>query len=84
MALENFIEMRDKVGDPVFLYRKKLEKVLHKAVPWWYTPLYNLVSFSNVPYHEARERVARKHRAISLVLWSLGLLVALIIFAAIF
>jgi len=84
MALENFIEMRDRVGDPVFLYRKKLEKALHKAAPGWYTPLYNLVSFSNVPYDEARETVARKHRAISLVLMSLGLLVLLLIIAALF
>lgn len=84
MALDNFIEMRDRVGDPVFLYKKKLEKVLHKTVPGWYTPLYNLVSFSNVPYHEARESVERKNRVISLVLTSIALLVVLIIIAAIF
>ncbi|MEQ9616985.1 MAG: NAD(P)/FAD-dependent oxidoreductase [Phycisphaerales bacterium] len=84
MALDNFIEMRDKVGDPIFLYKKKLEKLLHKRVPGWYTPLYNLVSFSNVPYDEARERVAAKHRVIGIVLVSIALFVFLIIYAILF
>jgi len=81
MAIANFIEMRDKVNDPIFLYKKKLEKLLHARVPGWYTPLYNLVSFSNVPYHVAREMVAAKHRTIGIVLASLALLVFLILFA---
>lgn len=81
MALDNFIEMRDKVGDPVFLYKKKLEKFLHARVPGWYTPLYNLVSFSNVPYQVARSTVAAKHRTIGIVLTSIALLIFLVLFA---
>ena len=53
LALSNFIEMRDKVGSTMFLLKKKLEKTLHRVFPNWFSPLYNLVSFSNVPYAEA-------------------------------
>jgi kynurenine 3-monooxygenase len=56
MALENFVEMRDKTGSPAFLYRKKIEQTVHHFFPDRVTPQYNLVSFSTVPYVEARRR----------------------------
>ncbi len=56
MALANFIEMRDKVGQPAFLYRKKIEQTIHAAFPGKVTPQYNLVSFSTVPYATAQQR----------------------------
>lgn len=56
MALENFVEMRDKVGDPAFLYKKRVEQTVHALFEGRVTPQYNLVSFSTVPYTEARRR----------------------------
>ncbi|MCA9288863.1 MAG: FAD-dependent monooxygenase [Phycisphaerales bacterium] len=56
MALDNFVEMRDKTGRPEFLYRKNVEQTLHAMFPDRVTPQYNLVSFSTVPYVEARQR----------------------------
>ena len=56
MAVENFVEMRDKVGDPGFLYKKRVEQTVHALFPERVTPQYNLVSFSTVPYTEARRR----------------------------
>jgi kynurenine 3-monooxygenase len=56
MALANFVEMRDKVGSPAFLYRKKVEQTIHQAFPERVHPQYNLVSFSTVPYAEAQRR----------------------------
>ncbi|MGL1400042.1 hypothetical protein ACSTI4_23900, partial [Vibrio parahaemolyticus] len=50
MAVENFIEMRDKVGDPKFLLEKAVEKILQKEFPGSYLSRYALVTFSNVPY----------------------------------
>ncbi len=50
MAVENFIEMRDKVGDPKFLLAKAVEKILEKKFPGRYVSRYSLVTFSNVPY----------------------------------
>ena len=56
MALANFVEMRDKVGNAEFLYRKKVEQTVHQAFPDRVTPQYNLVSFSTVPYVDALRR----------------------------
>lgn len=54
LALDNFIEMRDKVSDPKFLWRKKIEAWLHATFPTKFIPLYTLVTFSSdVPYNEA-------------------------------
>ncbi len=65
LAVDNFVEMRDKVGSPAFLRHKKREQRLAR---WfrWYTPLYSMVSFSTIPYAEAvrraREQDARVRR----------------------
>lgn len=50
LAYENFIEMRDKVGDPSFLLRKKIEAHIHRKHPTKWLPLYSQVTFSNIPY----------------------------------
>ncbi|HEY9868564.1 MAG TPA: NAD(P)/FAD-dependent oxidoreductase [Candidatus Obscuribacterales bacterium] len=55
MAVENFIEMRDKVADPKFLLKKAVEKVLEKKFPGEYRSRYALVTFSNMPYRLALE-----------------------------
>ncbi len=59
LAIQNFTEMRDKVGLPRFLFWKRTEKFLHRFFGGWYTPLYNLISFSTVPYAFARRRACR-------------------------
>lgn len=53
MALENFIEMRDKVGRPSFLIEKSVEAILQKHFPGQYISRYSLVTFSGVPYTAA-------------------------------
>jgi kynurenine 3-monooxygenase len=55
MAVANFVEMRDKVGDPGFLLEKAIEKRLLNAFPGRFTSRYALVSFSRVPYRFAQE-----------------------------
>jgi kynurenine 3-monooxygenase len=55
LAIQNFIEMRDSVANPSFQLRKRVEHVLQALDPSKYKPLYNLVSFSNMPYAEAKE-----------------------------
>ncbi len=49
MALANFTEMRDHVGNADFLYKKKIEQELYRIDPAAYTPQYDLVSFSCHP-----------------------------------
>lgn len=53
MAVENFVEMRDKVADPNFLLEKAVEKILQKEFPARYVSRYALVTFNNVPYRIA-------------------------------
>jgi kynurenine 3-monooxygenase len=50
LAIMNFVEMRDKVADPVFLERKRLEKELGKMFPDQFISIYEMVSFSHTPY----------------------------------
>lgn len=53
LALQNFVEMRDKVADPKFQLRKKIEKYLHDTYPNLYHTLYSMVTFSHTRYSEA-------------------------------
>jgi kynurenine 3-monooxygenase len=56
LALENFVEMRDKVADPRFLLRKKLEQYLAERYPGRFISLYTMVTFTHMPYAEALRR----------------------------
>lgn len=53
LALNNFVEMRDKVADPIFLERKKIEKELGKIYSEQFISVYEMVSFSHIPYDTA-------------------------------
>ncbi|MCB9554854.1 MAG: FAD-dependent monooxygenase [Deltaproteobacteria bacterium] len=56
LALDNFIEMRDLVRTPGFQLRRRIERRLHQLLPQRFTPLYSMVTFSHLPYAEARRR----------------------------
>jgi kynurenine 3-monooxygenase len=62
LAVANFIEMRDHTGSRLFLWKKKLEQTLHRFFPNSFLPLYSMVSFSCIPYHEALQRAQRQWR----------------------
>src|SRR6185503_11360170 len=53
LALENFIEMRDLVADPLFLFKKKVQHLLGNTYPTRFLSRYEMVSFSSIPYKEA-------------------------------
>ena len=61
MALENYIEMRDKVADEEFLFRKAVEHHLEAHLDS-YRSRYELVSFTRVPYAEALRRGQENQR----------------------
>ena len=63
LALYNFIEMRDKVADEKFLLQKKIEAKLHALYPDRWTPLYAMVTFSDLRYSEAYT-IGKKQQAI--------------------
>ena len=56
LALENFIEMRDRVGDPHFLFKKKVELALEARFPGHFVPKYAMVTFHRLPYSVALSR----------------------------
>ncbi len=56
LALDNFVEMRDRVAQPRFLLRKKLEQYLAERYPERFMPLYTMVTFTHMPYGEALRR----------------------------
>jgi kynurenine 3-monooxygenase len=56
MALENFVEMRDRVADPRFLFRKKVELALEAKYPRYFVPKYAMVTFHRIPYSVALSR----------------------------
>ncbi|MCR3722129.1 MULTISPECIES: FAD-dependent oxidoreductase [Prauserella salsuginis group] len=64
MALDNFVEMRDKVASPMFRATKAVEHTLERLLPGRYVSRYELVSFSTVPYADVRRRVAAQQRAL--------------------
>lgn len=53
LALDNFIEMRDRVADRDFLLRKQLGLELEARYPEIFIPKYSLVSFHRIPYSQA-------------------------------
>lgn len=55
MAVENFIEMRDKVADEEFLREKALEREVQKRFQGQYANRYQLVTFTRLPYQIAYE-----------------------------
>jgi kynurenine 3-monooxygenase len=53
LAVENFIEMRDKVADPTFLKMRAIETELQRRMAGRYLTRYQLVTFTRVPYRVA-------------------------------
>lgn len=59
LALQNFVEMRDKVGDKDFLHYKHIEHDLCELYPDLFRSQYELVSFTLEPYSFAKEQGAK-------------------------
>jgi kynurenine 3-monooxygenase len=59
LAVENFIEMRDKTASSAFRAKKKLDHLLEGLLPDTYLPLYTMVTFTRIPYAEAAQRAQR-------------------------
>lgn len=68
LALSNFVEMRDKVADEMFLLRKKIEKKIAEKHPDLWMPLYSRVTFSHKPYSEALKAGERQDKIMDCVM----------------
>ena len=56
MALENYLEMRDRVDDDDYLIQRALERLLAERHPDRFVPRYAMVTFRHIPYAVALER----------------------------
>jgi kynurenine 3-monooxygenase len=56
LAVENFIEMRDKTASRTFRAKKKLDHLLEGLLPGIYLPLYTMITFTRIPYAAAARR----------------------------
>jgi kynurenine 3-monooxygenase len=65
MAVENFVEMRDRVADPRFLFRKKVELALEARYPEVFVPKYAMVTFHQIPYATALRRGVVQERMLA-------------------
>jgi kynurenine 3-monooxygenase len=79
LCVENFIEMRDRVGSRLFVWKKRLSVLLHALFPRWYLPLYTMVEFTRIGYADAVRRARRQRWVVaSIALTLLAWLVLLI------
>jgi kynurenine 3-monooxygenase len=61
LAVNNFIEMRERTADPMFLLQKKIEAKLHERHPDKWIPAYSQVTFSpHIRYSEALRNSQRQ------------------------
>jgi kynurenine 3-monooxygenase len=72
LALDNFVEMRDRVNSPVFRAKTAAQHWLERRLPGHYVSEYELVSFSTVPYAEIPKRMRRQNLATAAVLAAFG------------
>lgn len=56
MALDNYLEMRDRVDDADYRLQRALELVLQARHPGRFVPHYAMVSFMRIPYAVALDR----------------------------
>jgi kynurenine 3-monooxygenase len=73
LALENFVVMREKVGDKSFLLRKQIESHLYALYPEKWIPLYSMVTFNeNMRYSEAHAKGKKQEQIMDDVMASLS------------
>ena len=65
MAIENYIEMRDSVAQSDYKAKKKIANSLFTEFPNRFIPLYNMVSFTSIPYSEVYKRSKIQQEIIS-------------------
>ncbi len=64
LAIANFVEMRDKTTDPVFLLQKKIEARFHEKHPDKWIPLYSMVTYSPHIRYSTAQKEGHKQQAI--------------------
>ena len=76
MAVYNYWVMRDGVNSRWFRFKKSVQMNLSKLFPKSIQPLYTLVSFSLVPYHDAWTQHLRQEK---MIVWALVVVIGVVL-----
>jgi kynurenine 3-monooxygenase len=69
LAIANFVEMRDKTADPMFLLQKKIEARFSEKHPDKWIPLYSMVTYSpHIRYSTALREGIRQEKIMQKVM----------------
>ena len=60
LCIEHYDDMASNTASTWYLWRKRLEAFLHYVFPRWFMPMYSMIAFDDIPYHEAVVRAARQ------------------------
>ncbi|XP_005608001.1 kynurenine 3-monooxygenase isoform X1 [Equus przewalskii] len=77
LSMYNYIEMRAHVNSRWFIFQKNIERFLHAIMPSTFIPLYTMVTFSRIRYHEAVLRWHWQKKVINKGLFFFGTLIAI-------
>ncbi|XP_023422725.1 kynurenine 3-monooxygenase isoform X4 [Cavia porcellus] len=77
LSIYNYMEMRAHVNFWWFLFQKNIERFLHAIMPSTFIPLYTMVTFSRIRYHEAVLHWHWQKKVIKKGLFIFGSLVAI-------
>jgi kynurenine 3-monooxygenase len=64
LCIEHFKELCELVGDPKFLKRREIERLIEEHHPDLYRSMYSMVSFSSIPYADALAIEQRQRSAV--------------------
>ncbi|XP_071962180.1 kynurenine 3-monooxygenase-like [Antedon mediterranea] len=71
LAMYNYVEMRDLVNSRSFLFRKKVDNILHMIMPNSFIPLYTMVSFTRLRYHQIIKKWRFQKKIVDSALYAL-------------
>ncbi|KAB2348906.1 FAD-dependent oxidoreductase [Actinomadura rudentiformis] len=77
MALDNFIEMRDRVSSPVYRLKQAAQHAIERRSAGRYVSRYELVSFSTMPYAQIPRRIRRQNQVVAAGVLAVALLAGL-------
>jgi kynurenine 3-monooxygenase len=79
LAVQNFVEMRDKTASRVFRTKKKLDHLLEGWLPGIYLPLYTMVTFTRIPYAQAASRARTQDRIVYAALMGIAAVIVVLL-----
>lgn len=81
LSLYNFEEMRDFVSKRGFQLKRQVMRLLSKLTGQWITPLYSMVAFTRIPYHEVvKQHIQQEEIWRKIILLIFALIIAAVLY----